>query len=191
MKLEFLVLASASPRRVEYLKELGIPFETEVSGAEEIDDPESGADPEWIAMENARRKAVEVSRRRPESWILGADTVVWRDGSFYAKPADFADAKRMLNELRGGWHSVITGVCLAPPDGGPVQLFCDTTRVLFKSVTDEQIESYLNLIHPYDKAGSYAIQEGRELIIDRIEGSYSNVVGLPVEALRERLQSLQ
>lgn len=189
MRPEFIVLASGSPRRVEYLREIGIPFEIEVSGADEIEDPEPGSAPDWVAMENARRKAAAVSEKRPDQWILGADTVVWRDGSFYSKPIDFADAKRMLKELSNGWHSVITGVCLIPPHGAAPRLFHEVTRVLFRPLNDAQIESYLKRIHPFDKAGSYAIQEGREEIIVTIEGSYSNVVGLPVERLTSELDS--
>lgn len=189
MRPKFVVLASGSPRRVEYLREIGVPFEIEVSGADEIEDPDPGAAPDWVAMENARRKAAAVSEKRPDQWILGADTVVWRDGSFYSKPVDFADAKRMLKELSNGWHSVITGVCLIPPHGAEPRLFHDVTRVLFRPLDDAQIESYLKRIHPFDKAGSYAIQEGREEIIVTIEGSYSNVVGLPVERLTSELDS--
>ncbi len=189
MKPKSLVLASASPRRVEYLREIGVPFRTEVSGADEIDEPDSGLKPDWVALENARRKANAVSEKHPEQWILGADTVVWRDGTFYAKPVDFEDAKRMLRELSDGWHFVITGVCLQPPNGATPRLFHDETRVLFKSLSESQIESYLNRIHPFDKAGAYAIQEGREEIIVEIKGSFSNVVGLPIEKLTQELET--
>lgn len=190
MNPELIILASGSPRRVEYLQEMGVAFETEISGAEEIEDPNPGAAPDWVAMENARRKASAVSTKRPGQWILGADTVVWRNGTFYSKPVDFEDAKRMLSELSDGWHSVITGVCLIPPHGDEPRLFHEITRVLFRPLNESRIESYLNRIHPFDKAGSYAIQEGREEIIIRIEGSYSNVVGLPVEKLTTELDSI-
>ena len=179
-----LVLASSSPRRRELLARLGIAFDVVPAGVDETPLPN---EPAWAcATRLARAKALEVSGRLPDVLALGADTVVALDGRLFNTPADAAEACRMLGELSGRTHEVWTGVCLAA-SGRVRALFAVTSWVRFRRLSREDIERYVATGEPLDKAGAYAAQGcGRELI-ERIEGSVSNVIGLPVEELRVRL----
>lgn len=182
-----LILASASPRRVALLKELGLEFEVIPSHA-----PEVGHDfltPREICLFNAWQKCRCVARGRPEAVVLGADTEVCLGPKIFGKPANRAEAESFLAELQGRMHEVITGVCLMHRGSHRQWLGAEVTRVFFKPLTKAEIADYLDCIQPLDKAGAYAIQEHGERIIERIDGSYSNVVGLPLELLRTALNN--
>lgn len=137
---------------------------------------------------NARRKAVLIARQHPESLVIGADTVVCLDDETFGKPADMDAAHSMLSILQGKSHQVISGVCLLHWAGGKERLFAESTEVVFRPLSPIQIDHYLNKTNPLDKAGAYAIQEHGDLIISKISGSFTNVVGLPVERLQWELE---
>lgn len=181
-----IVLASASPRRKHLLQEAGYSVECIVSGAEEIED--HSFSPADLALENAARKAAVVASRFGEEIVIAADTVVWRNGKFFGKPSDHADAFRMLKELSGHTHEVVTGVVILFPQRPPCH-FAESSLVTFHALDDEGIVAYLQSIHPLDKAGAYAAQDDNGRIIKKIEGSVTNVIGLPVERIREVLQN--
>lgn len=171
-----LVLASASPRRQELLRNAGIAFEVQPADIPENVLPnESGKD---CAERLAREKALAVARLRPGDLVLGADTVVVVDGQLLGKPGDANDAARMLRMLSGREHLVITGVCLVA--SGKVSVASETTRVTVSELTEQAIAEYVSSGEPMDKAGAYAIQGIASRWIPRIEGDYGNVVGLPV-----------
>ena len=185
-----LVLASASPRRQELLRSAGISFE--VQPAHIPEDPLPGEAAKECAERLARDKALAVARQRPHDFVLGADTVVVVDGQLLGKPTDAADAARMLRLLSGREHQVITGVCLVV--GGEPSVASETTVVTVSEITDKDIADYVASGEPMDKAGAYAIQGLASRWIPRIEGDYSNVVGLPValvlRMLRERASEI-
>ncbi len=184
-RLPSLILASASPRRSELIREMGVPFVVMKSDAPEV--APDHLSPAETAQINAYRKARVVAKQHPDSLVLGADTVVSLGTELFAKPADMADAERMLAKLQGRTHLVITGVCLLRWRPWRQRLFAVSTSVTFRKLHLGQIRRYLAKIHPFDKAGSYAIQDEGDLIVKGFKGSYSNVVGLPVEKLREEL----
>ena len=212
-----LILASASPRRQELLRNAGIPFEVQPADIDET--PLDDEVPRECAVRLAREKALAVSRTRPREYVLGADTIVVVDEMILGKPSDADDAARILRLLSGRTHDVITGVCLAGPVAskndtriaaspestneslttGNRQLATafertasETTLVTMSNLSDEEIHEYVSTGEPMDKAGAYAIQGMASRWIPRIEGDYSNVVGLPValvcRMLRERGQ---
>ena len=177
-----LILASASPRRQELLQQIGCEFRVVVSNAEEISG--DGFSPERTAVENARRKAEEVaSREKGGAAVLGADTVVAVDGEILGKPKDEADAARMLRLLSGRQHFVFTGVALAYQG----KVFEDVVRtaVWVDALSEEEIAAYIATGEPMDKAGAYAVQGKAAQFIPKIDGSFSNVVGLPLHAVKE------
>jgi len=173
-----VILASASPRRHELLARAGVRFEVMHSPAEEIHD--ASIDPERLCEMNATLKAKAIAAMRPDSIVIGADTLVFIDGEPLGKPADHGAARAMLRRLAGRTHMVCTGVCFIFPDGGR-EVFHETTAVTFRPLDDAAIGEYLSLANPFDKAGAYGIQEHGELIVAGIEGGYENVMGLPVE----------
>jgi septum formation protein len=185
MPLPPLILASASPRRQELLRQMGLAFEVIPARIREVQP--GHLSPAEIGQINACRKARAVARDHPEALVLGADTLVCLGRRLFGKPADFPEAERMLLELEGREHLVITGVCLLQLRARRRRLFAAATRVLFRPLGLDQVRAYLERIHPLDKAGAYAIQEHGDLIVERIEGSFSNVVGLPVERLEQVL----
>jgi len=180
-----LILASQSPRRVELLGGIVGGFEVKPSYVAELEDSSMGA--RRLCEVNAQRKAFGTAERFPDHWVLGADTLVFLDGQALAKPADLEEARRMLERLSGRVHEVITGVCLVHQARAKATLFSEVTHVKFHPLTPEGISSYVSRVHTLDKAGGYAIQEYGEELVAHVEGSYSNVVGLPVEAVRTAL----
>jgi septum formation protein len=180
-----LVLASASPRRIALLKEAGFHFAVQPADVSETQEP--WFTPSEMARRNAFSKAKLTSANRPSAIVIGADTLVCLDAAVFGKPRDETDAISMLERLQGNTHRVVTGVCLCQGRPARRRLFAVTTSVVFKRLSKSRITGYLKKINPYDKAGAYAIQEHGDLIIERIEGSLSNVVGLPMERLREEL----
>jgi septum formation protein len=188
MKPYALILASASPRRVELLRQITPDFEVVPSAASEIHDEQLTA---WeMAQVNAYRKARAVAKQFPDAVVIGADTLVYLDraAKLFGKPANRAQAERMLGELQGQIHAVITGVCLLQLRQHRQHVFAEWTDVRFHALTPRQIRDYLDLMNPLDKAGGYAIQEHGERLVAEISGSYSNVVGLPLERLRTVLR---
>ena len=180
-KRQTLILASASPRRQELLRQIGCEFRVAVSRAEELS--ESGVSPEKLAMENARRKAEEVASRDTAGLpVLGADTVVAVDEIVLGKPKDEEDAARMLRLLSGRRHFVYTGVALAHQ--GKIYTSVVQTAVWMDTMSDEDIDAYIATGEPMDKAGAYAVQGRAAQFIPKIEGSFSNVVGLPLHEVR-------
>lgn len=183
-----LVLASASPRREQLLREMGLSFR--VVRPTEVEELETGLAPETLAMHNAQRKARSVARQYPSALVLGADTIVTLDGEVFGKPRDMAEARRMLGRLAGRAHEVFSAICLVQAARGWETSFCERSRVWMKPLRAEEIEAYFRKVNPLDKAGAYAAQEHGDTIIERIEGSFANVMGLPVERLRVVLASL-
>ena len=180
-----LILASASPRRAELLKLLPVKFRVLPGDAPEV--AHEHLSPLEICQLNAHRKARAVAKKIPDALVLAADTLVFLDNEILGKPRSLADARRMLARLQGRHHQVVTGVCLMHLRGHRERVFAVSTDVLFHPLNARQIRDYLAAIHPLDKAGAYAIQDSGEMIISEISGSYSNVVGLPVEQLRDEL----
>ncbi len=189
-----LVLASASPRRQELLGNACIPFT--VQPAEIDETPRAGESPRACAERLAREKALVVARTGPEDYVLGADTIVVLDGEILNKPQDPNDAARMLRLLSGRTHEVITGICLVKPASGVQSPFAgdslrtesERTRVTMCELSDAEIRAYIATGEPMDKAGAYAIQGIASRWIPRIEGDYSNVVGLPVALVYRMLR---
>ena len=190
-----LVLASASPRRQELLGSDGISFAVQAADIDES--PLPGESAQACAERLAREKALAVWRSRPSDVVLGADTVVVVDGQNLGKPMDPADAARMLRMLSGRVHAVITGVCLVKSGTsgqglGAKDPQCgvssETTLVTMTDISDEEIRAYVETGEPMDKAGAYAIQGRASRWIPRIEGDYSNVVGLPVALVYRMLR---
>lgn len=182
-----IILASGSPRRRELLGAMGVAFEVVTADVRELDaDSSPHLPPAALAQENARLKAEAVAALRPGRWVLGADTVVALDGKLFGKPGSLAEAAEFLRALSGHAHEVITGCALIAPDGN-AELMHDVSRVIFLPLSDETISRYLAAVPVLDKAGAYALQQHGEWIIERVEGSRNNVVGLPTEALERFL----
>jgi septum formation protein len=185
MRFPPFILASASPRRSELLRELGADFRVVTAPT-----PETHAEyysPHEIAQLNAYRKARAVAKKHPDDLVLGADTIVCLGARVYGKPRDLADARRMLRELQGRAHEVVTGVCLVRLRNHRQRLLAVSTRVRFRPLDAGQIDRYLGAIEPLDKAGAYAIQDHGEWIVESVGGSFSNVVGLPLESVEAEL----
>ena len=185
MKLPPLILASASPRRAELLKLLPVKFQVLPGHADEV--AHDHLTPLEVCQLNAHRKARVVAKKIPDALVLAADTLVFLGNEILGKPRNFAEARRMITRLQGRHHQVVTGVCLMHLRHHRERIFAVSTDVLFHPLNARQIRDYLASIQPLDKAGAYAIQDSGEKIISEISGSYSNVVGLPVERLREEL----
>jgi len=181
-----LILASASPRRKELLAEAGFEFIVMPSAAIEFHDEQFTA--RELCQMNAHRKAREIAKRYPDDVVLGADTLVYLGTKLYGKPKDRADARRMLCELQGTRHEVTTGICLVQWRTYRERLFAETTHVKFRPLMPAALEKYLAQVQTLDKAGAYAIQERGDELVERVIGSYSNVVGLPVERVAAELR---
>ena len=181
------ILASASPRRRDLLGRHGI-F-PEIIPADVVEYEDASADPREMVLHNAALKARALAHRFPDALVLGADTTVALDGTVLNKPADLAEARAMLRRLSGREHVVFTGVAFAWVGAGVDELHCKTSRVRFKPLEEAVIDAYFLRVNPLDKAGAYGIQEGRELIIETFDEPVSNIMGLPVEFVVERLEA--
>lgn len=195
-----LVLASASPRRQELLRHAGIPFEVQPANIDER--LRAGESPRGYAERLAQEKALTVWRMRPKDLVLGADTIVVVGETILGKPRDAEDATRMLRLLRERIHEVVTGVCVVKGAGAreaprepelgtencQLRTVSESTRVTVAEISDEEIAAYIATGEPMDKAGAYAIQGMASRWIPRIEGDYSNVVGLPVALVYRMLR---
>ncbi|MCS6953971.1 MAG: Maf family protein [Bryobacterales bacterium] len=180
-----LVLASRSPRRREILQRAGIPFRVQPADVDET----------WVAGESPSEHVLRLAHAKAaavealgEEIVLGADTTVVLDGEILAKPQDPQEAVRMLRRLSGREHAVLTGVCLRR--GPNLRLDVETTRVWFAPLTEREIQEYVASGEPLDKAGAYAIQGLASKFVERIEGCYFNVVGLPVALVYRRLKEI-
>jgi septum formation protein len=183
MSARSLVLASASPRRIQMMREAGYTIEVVVPDVEEAHDPALTCDA--LTIENARRKASVVAAARPHAIVIAADTLVYIDGHPLAKPADLNEGREMLRRLSGHTHQVCTGVAIACDD--VIETFAVITDVTFKSLSEDAITAYHALVNVLDKAGGYAVQEHGNLIIESVAGSRTNVIGLPMDELRVAL----
>lgn len=183
-----IVLASASPRRKLLLEEMGVPFTVFPANVEEHEEPDSC--PRETVLHNARIKAEHVAAQFSADLVLGCDTIVALGDEVLHKPLDLDDACAMLTRLSGQTHEVYTGVCLIARDWGIDEAHYITSKVTFKPFDRATIDQYFQLVNPLDKAGAYGIQQGREMIIADVEGSVRNVMGLPIEFLRSRLDDL-
>lgn len=183
------ILASASPRRRELLKQIGVTFEVMPAKGEEVI---TERQPEQVVMELSRQKAEEIASGIQEEHviILGADTVVVYDGKILGKPKDETDAGRMLSMLSGNTHSVYTGVTVIVIRDGESQShsFYEETKVTMYPMTDAQISAYIRTGEPMDKAGAYGIQGKGAVFIEKIDGDYNNVVGLPLAKIFHKIE---
>lgn len=180
-----IILASSSPRRRRLLEMLGIEHEVVPADVPERQDP--GELPETMAVRLAREKALAVAEAGSAVPVLGADTVVVVDEDVLGKPADARDAERMLQRLSGRAHRVITGVAMVDGDGTVHERF-DSTRVWFRDLTPEMIEAYVATGEPNDKAGSYGVQGFGAVLVERVEGDFFSVMGLPLRLVVDLLE---
>ena len=187
MKPPPLILASSSPRRAELLGQMGLKFRVIPSDAAEVTD--RFLSPFEICQLNAHRKARAVAKKNPDALVLGADTLVFLDHEILGKPSTTAEAQTMLEQLQGRTHQVVTGVCLIQLRTHRESVFAVSSEVRFRPLTTAEIRNYLSKVNPLDKAGAYAIQEQGALIVGEISGSFSNVVGLPLERLQTELNA--
>ena len=174
-----LILASASPRRRELLQRAGVAFTVVPSNT--LEAAQVGETPDAYTLRVAAEKALDVARRHPGTWVLGADTIVEIDGEVLGKPRDETEGKRMLHQLSGRTHRVITAFVLVDGGGQVRASQVVTSTVTFKPLSDAQIHEYLATGEPFDKAGAYAVQGLGASLIERVAGSYTNVVGLPLD----------
>lgn len=180
-----LILASASPRRRELLQQVGLPFTVVVAEVTEHEEPDT--DPRVMVAHNAALKADWVADRHPGALVLGADTTVYLDGKAINKPKDLDESRAMLRRLAGRTHVVFTGIAVRRKASG--LSFDDgvQSEVTFRPMDAAAIENYIAHVHTLDKAGAYSIQEHRELIVASYKGSFTNIMGLPVEQTKQIL----
>lgn len=186
-ELPQVLLASASPRRKRLLSDLGLSFDVLASSIEELRHEQLTA--RELSLVNSYRKARSVAKEHPDCLVIGADTLVHLDNVVFGKPVDLAEARLILEQLQGQTHQVVTGVCLLHLRSHRQTHFAETTFVTFKQLGLKAIDDYLSKIDPLDKAGAYALQEHGDILIEDVVGSVSNVVGLPLERLKEELEN--
>jgi septum formation protein len=185
MTSPLLILASASPRRAELLRQLGAAFDIVPADVREVEGEILSAGE--TARINAYRKARAVAKKHRDALVLGVDTVVALGATLFGKPATLGEAEQILLTLQGKTHLVVTGVCLLHLRAHRHRIFFEETSVTFAPLTRERIRSYHSQVNPLDKAGAYGIQEKGEMLVEAISGSYTNVIGLPLERLAEEL----
>ena len=181
-----IILASGSPRRQELLARLGVPFDIRPADIEEIVDEDKL--PHEVARSLAEDKASHVAKAFPQCAVIGSDTIVVSQGQILGKPKDYDDAMGMLRQLSGNWHEVVTGLSVQWGEHSITDH--NVTRVHFATMSDEEIANYIKTGDPMDKAGAYGIQGLAGFYIDRIEGDYYNVMGLPLSKLLGMLRSI-
>lgn len=181
-----LILASGSPRRRDLLRDAGLSFQIH---SPDVDELEAGdLPPRELCLANARLKCLAVAQVHSEATVLGADTVVALDGKVFGKPRDLDEAAGNLRQFRGRVHEVMTGVVLAR--GPQLSEFVETSYVKFRNYSDQTIADYLAKVPVLDKAGGYAIQDHGEMLVERFEGDFDNIVGLPVSLVLDRLRRM-
>lgn len=181
-----LVLASGSPRRRELLRSVGLEFEVVVSDVAE--QPRPGESPRGYVQRLAAEKAAEVSSKLPGAWIIAADTIVCLDDHILEKPRDRQDAIRILSILEGKWHLVYTGLTLCNAKAAFGEIRVSITKVQMAALSHREIEWYVDTGEPMDKAGAYAVQGIGAMLVESIEGNYTNVVGLPLSVLFDMMR---
>lgn len=181
-----LILASASPRRAELLRSLGVEFQSIPTPVEECHDVSWGL--ASLVLHNARAKALATAASHPQSVILGADTLVWLDETPLGKPKDLEEARQMLHLLSGRTHQVATGVHLVRLHLRQHVAFHEVSYVRFRQLNDATITTYLSQVNTLDKAGAYALQEHGDILVESVEGSRTNVIGLPLTRTHAALQ---
>ncbi len=184
-----IILASASPRRKQLMEEANIDFEVIASNVNEFEN----LSPYDLVFENARLKAEDISKKNPNRLVLGADTIVALNNTVLGKPKDLNEAFKMLTTLQGQTHCVYTAVCLAKTQETKTQFFCDVQKseVRFKKLSSKEIVRYLECVNVLDKAGAYAAQECGEMIIEKIDGDFDNVMGLPMKLVKKMLDTVK
>ena len=186
MNNRLLILASKSPRRFDLLKQNGVDFQVI---AKDTDELSCYHDIEKLPIINAQKKAQATAEDYPEAITIGADTIVVYDNQVIGKPRDVDDAVAILQKLVGNTHRVITGVAIICPALKKIETFSVTSFVTFKKLSDTDIRRYIDNIYVLDKAGAYAMQENHDLIVEKFEGSFDNIVGLPVKEVLGYVQS--
>jgi septum formation protein len=180
-----LILASASPRRKKMLTKLGLEFEVLAAEVDEVVQP--GEQPEEFVQRVAIEKVINIAGNHPDAWVLGADTIVVHEGEILGKPRDEKDALKVLMRLSGQMHRVYTGFCLRREQDNLSVSRVISTEVCFLAFSQEIAKAYVATGEPLDKAGAYGIQGGGGVLVEKINGSYSNVVGLPLAETIEEL----
>ncbi len=186
MQWPAMILASASPRRAELLRQMGVKFKVVSSEVPEIHHEQLTA--QEVSQINAYRKARAVAKQMPDRLVLAADTLVYLDTRLFGKPLSLEEAYQMLEDLQGRTHQVVTAICLMHLREHRQRICSERTSVTFRALDAPAIRRYLNRVNPLDKAGAYAIQEDGDSLVESISGSYTNVVGLPVERLTTELK---
>lgn len=181
-----LILASASPRRCNLLKNLGLNFEVIPSDIEE--EVMEGVPPQKVVSLLARKKALSIAQKQKDAVVIGADTIVVYKDNILGKPFDENDAQNMLNKLSGEWHQVITGIAVIDSASGKCKTHSEITHVKFKTISEQEIKDYIKTGEPLDKAGGYGIQGKGGLFVEEIKGCFYNVVGLPLSRLYDVLK---
>jgi|SRR6185369_14896893 len=181
-----LILASGSPRRKELLAKLGIPFEIIIAGVSE--DVEDGIEPGTMVVMLAKRKAAAVAEKLTHGIVIGSDTTIAFEGRILGKPRDEDDAKAILKSLRGKHHQVYSGIALVNVENKRVETSTVVTNIKMRNYSDKELSDYVATGEPMDKAGAYAIQGEGGSLVEQIEGSFDNVVGLPLQELAELLK---
>ena len=176
-----LILASASPRRTELLRRIGV--EHTVLPAHVDESADVPVEPGAHVRALAERKALAVAAGQPEALVLGADTIVYHGDEILGKPRDFEHAVELVGRLAGSSHEVYTGVTLAGPDGNPADSSFEVTRVKFRELSNDEIRRYVTTGEPFDKAGAYGIQGYGATLVEQVDGCYFNVMGLPLVRL--------
>ncbi len=189
MNVRNICLASSSPRRQQILKEMGLDFV--VSHPVEFKEKLSGPDPEALVCHNALGKAMEVAEKYKDSIIVGCDTIVIYNNEILGKPLTTDNAHVMLMKLSGDYHTVLSGLAVVDTQRNRELVGCDRTEIKFKNLSEKEINDYVASGEPLDKAGAYGIQECGGEFVESIEGSFSNVVGLPKELLTKFLAELE
>ena len=183
------ILASSSPRRRELLLRLQTPFDIVLHDVDESIIPPDGS-PETYCTALAELKANDISQHYPNNLVIGSDTIVVLDNNIMGKPEDKTMAQNMLEKLSGKTHHVYTGVCLKWADKNIHHLFAEITMVTFRELSEADINHYIESCPPYDKAGSYGIQDWSAVFVKEIKGCYDNVVGFPISRFYEELKKL-
>ena len=184
-----IILASASPRRQQLLTQIGLHFKVKPSNIEEVID--NTLEPSQVAMSLASQKCKDiVSQIEEDCIVIGADTIVVKDNKMLGKPKDEKDAFDMLTSLKGQWHQVVTGICLYRTSDKKSICDCEITKVKISDKSDEFIYEYISTKEPFDKAGAYGIQGYGSLLVEKIDGCYFNVMGLPIYKLSCMLDEL-
>ncbi len=176
-----LILASASPRRTELLGRIGIEHTVLPADIDESHDVPSLPDEHVSVL--AERKALAVAASHPDALVLGSDTIVYHEGDILGKPRDFEHAVELVSRLAGNFHEVYSGVALAGPDGREAESAFEITRVKFRELNEQDIRRYVATEEPFDKAGAYGIQGYGATLVEKVDGCYFNVMGLPLVRL--------